>query len=90
MTHGLAGRMDQILRTFEGSTGAIALAQEGISSRIEVFQDRIDGFEVRLDQRERALRRQFTAMESALSQMQSQGNWLAGQLGGLMANNGQG
>ena len=83
VTHGLAGRMDRILEAYEGSTGVIARAQEGLDGRIEMFQDRIDAFEVRMEQRRERLVRQFTGMETALDQLQSQQRWLAGQLGGL-------
>lgn len=89
VSQGVAGRLDGILAAFEGGDGAVKRAQDGLSSRIKMFQDRIDAFEVRLSQRERTLIRQFTAMETALSSMQSQGNWLAGQLTGLMANSQQ-
>ena len=83
VTHGLAGRMDRTLAAHEGATGAIARTRDGLDSRIEMFQDRIDAFEVRLEQKRERLVRQFTGMEEALSQLQSQQQWLAGQLGGL-------
>jgi flagellar hook-associated protein 2 len=39
--------------------------------------------DVTLTAKEAALRRKFTAMETALSQIQAQGNWLAGQIARL-------
>lgn len=80
---GVAGRLDQLLATYEGSTGAVKSARNSIDGRIDLYQDRIEAFELRVASRETTLRRQFTAMETALAQLQSQGDWLAGQLGSL-------
>jgi flagellar hook-associated protein 2 len=83
---GVFGRLDALLaNTYEGSTGAIQSARNSVTKRIDLYQDRIDDFEVRLASRETTLRRQFTAMEVALAELQSQGNWLAGQLAALPA-----
>lgn len=80
---GLTGAMDGVLSAAEGSGGAIASARQGIEGQIDLQQDRIDAIEHRLISRESTLRGQFTAMETALQQLQSQGDWLAGQLAGL-------
>jgi flagellar hook-associated protein 2 len=84
-SHGLAGGMSDTLKAAEGSGGSVARARKGIADRIDVYQTRIDGFEQRLLTRESTLRRQFTAMETALSQLNSQGSWLSSQLAGLNA-----
>ena len=83
---GLAGGVATVLRRAEGVNGIVARARQGITSQIKVYQDRIDGFDQRLATRESTLRRQFTAMETALAQLSSQGNWLTSQLAGLHAN----
>jgi flagellar hook-associated protein 2 len=80
---GLAGGMGEVLRGMEGSGGSVARARQGLTSQIELYQDRIDGFDVRLATRESTLRRQFTAMETALATLNSQGSWLQSQLAGL-------
>ena len=80
---GVAGRLDRILSNYEGTTGMVQSARDSLNGRIDLYQDRIDAFELRIASRETTIRRQFTAMETALHQLQSQGNWLAGQLGGL-------
>lgn len=80
---GIVGRLDQLLVTYEGSTGAVQSARKSVAGRIDLYQDRIDAFELRIASREITLRRQFTAMEIALAQLQDQGNWLASQLGSL-------
>jgi flagellar hook-associated protein 2 len=85
VTHarGLAGGMSEVLRGMEGSGGSVARARQGLTSQIKIYQDRIDGFDVRLATRESTLRRQFTAMETALATLNSQGGWLQSQLAGL-------
>jgi flagellar hook-associated protein 2 len=49
------------------------------------LDDQIARMEDRLAIKEEQLRRQFTAMEQALAALQSQGNWLAGQIASLSA-----
>jgi flagellar hook-associated protein 2 len=80
---GLAGGMGDLLRTMEGSGGLVARARQGLTDRIKLYQDRIDSFDIRLATRESTLRRQFTAMETALATLNSQGGWLQSQLPGL-------
>lgn len=80
---GLAGELGQWLRSTEGSNGTISRARSGIESQIAVYQERIEGFERRLETRESTLRRQFTAMETALAQLHSQGDWLTSQISQL-------
>lgn len=83
MVDGLGASLHTYLKTVEGSGGSIQRARDAIDGRIESYDDQIEAFEVRLALRETALRRQFTGMETALSQLQAQGNWLAGQLGAM-------
>jgi flagellar hook-associated protein 2 len=80
---GLFALFDAALKQFEGSGGGIARARQSIDGRIKLYQDRIDAFEKRIEQREITLRRQFTALETAMGQMNSQGAWLSSQLAGL-------
>lgn len=83
---GLVDGVDSWLESIEGSAGAIAAARDSLTGQIDDYDDRILAFEQRLELREETLRRQFVGLETALSQMQAQGNWLAGQLSGLSAN----
>jgi flagellar hook-associated protein 2 len=64
-------------------TGTITNAIQGRESTIDRLGDAIDSWDVRLDARRRTLERQYAALEVALGGLQSQGNWLAGQLAGL-------
>lgn len=80
---GLGGVLDRFLETVEGSGGSIQRSRDAIDGRIRDYDDQIEAFEARLDLREATIRRQFTGLETALAQLQSQGQWLAGQLGSL-------
>lgn len=66
-------------------TGPIATAISSRKSNMESIDDRIEGWNVRLELRETALRRQFSNLETTLGRLQQQGQWLNGQLAGLLA-----
>jgi flagellar hook-associated protein 2 len=66
-------------------TGVLATAIESRTTRTRSLQDSIERLDVRLELRRTALQRQFSALESALSSLQSQGDWLANQLPALNA-----
>jgi flagellar hook-associated protein 2 len=83
-TRGLAGGMSDALARAEGTEGLVARARQSLTNRIDLYQDRIDGFERRLELRESTIRRQFTAMESMMGTLNSQSQWLQGQLAGMM------
>lgn len=65
------------------TTGTITNAINGRNNDVTDLNRRIEAWDVRLAAREKNLNRQFTAMESALSSLQNQSNWLAGQLASL-------
>lgn len=79
---GLTGVLDDLLADHEGTDGRLERAKGLVDDRIGDLQDRIDAYERRLVDRETFLRRQFTAMEQAISNIQSQGNFFFAQLGG--------
>lgn len=89
---GLAGRLEALSDTAtkaESTTTDVGLLTGAISSREgerTQFDAGIASWDQRLELRERTLVRQFGALETALSQAQSQGQWLAAQLAGLNAN----
>jgi flagellar hook-associated protein 2 len=64
-------------------TGSLTQAMDSQNSAITDLTKRISDWDRRLGIRQDALKRQFGAMEVALGKMQSQGSWLAGQLGSL-------
>ncbi len=61
--------------------GAIARRQDSMQNEIDYWQDRINDLEKRLEKREERFIMEFTAMESALSELQNMGNWIASQIG---------
>ena len=77
---GVAGRLVALAAS---SKEQIDATVEARTDRLPGIDDRIASWDRRLEVREQTLRRQFQAMEKALGQMNSQSQWLAGQLGGL-------
>lgn len=75
---GLSGNIDGWLDTIEGADGEITRARDEWDSRIENVDESIERMELRIILREQQLRREFTAMETALGQLQNQGSFLAG------------
>lgn len=55
----------------------------GLTAQINSMDKYIERYEERLEAREKNLWRQFTAMEKAMGLLQSQSNWLSGQLNNL-------
>jgi flagellar hook-associated protein 2 len=86
-TKGLEQRLDAVVDPWlhgNGAAGAILDARIASSDAIlKSLRDREADIDVRLTAKETQLRAQFTALETALSKAQSQGNWLAGQLSAL-------
>lgn len=82
--NGWAARLQAAAKTFSDSTtGILSSAITGRQSTIDRLGDDIDAWDDRLALRRESLTRQYTALETALSSLQSQGNWLAGQLASL-------
>jgi flagellar hook-associated protein 2 len=84
-SEGIAGRMLGVIDLLTGENGTIDLAEKRYDSQEKLIDDRISEFDARLALREQTLRRQFTAMETALSNLQSQQSYLAGAIAGLPA-----
>ncbi len=68
------------------NTGTFATAMESRTSRNTTLRDAIDRTDIRLELKRAALQRQFSGLEVALQKMNSQSDWLAGQLPALQAN----
>ena len=83
-SEGLSGRLLGFLKELDGENGTIQLATQRYDNQEKLVDDRIAAFDVRLALREQTLRRQFTAMETALANLQSQQSYLAGALGSLV------
>jgi flagellar hook-associated protein 2 len=67
----------------ETSQAQITDVINGRKSLIDTMNDQISNWDIRLATRKDALTRQFSSMETSLSSMKNQSNWLAGQLANL-------
>jgi flagellar hook-associated protein 2 len=63
--------------------GTVKYAQEGIQDTIESIDNQIAQWEARLEIKQAQLERQFTAMETLISQLQGQGDYVSAMLSGL-------
>jgi flagellar hook-associated protein 2 len=81
---GLADKLQALGKAFSDSIdGTITSAIKSRQSAIKGMEDDIADWDVRLATRQSSLQRQYTALETALGKLQSQGSWLAGQLASL-------
>lgn len=81
---GFAARVQAVADGASDSIdGTLTTSINGRSTDITRMQDRIEDWDARLAVRRESLVRQFTALETALSRMNNQSSWLAGQLGSL-------
>ena len=81
---GAAQRLASVLdRVLDTADGYLTTREAGANRRVEDLERSISAYEIRLEAREKRLRLQFSQLEVALSNLQNQGNWLAGQLAGL-------
>lgn len=82
---GVATKLNDVSKNAtDADKGILTLAIKGQQSQIKDYTDSIKRFEDRMTMREQTLTAQFSAMESMLSKISAQGNWLNGQLAGLM------
>lgn len=81
---GLGLRLQELAkRLTNATTGTLTLLAQGRDALVKDFESRIADWDLRLATRKETLTRQFTAMETALSSLQNQSSWLAGQLNSL-------
>ena len=81
---GLAARVVEVTTALtRDETGTLVTAKQFADKRIDDFNDQIDRFEDRLLIRETNLRRQWSNLQTILGGLQSQGDWLSGQLASL-------
>ncbi|HEV7641659.1 MAG TPA: flagellar filament capping protein FliD [Gaiellaceae bacterium] len=80
-TKGLKDRFEGLLKPLTNNlTGQMDLRVTSSESQINLLKQHESDWKERLKVKETALRAQFTAMETALAQSQSQGQWLSGQI----------
>jgi len=81
--NGLANSLDAVLESYISTGGTLGSRAESIQSRIESIGDDRVRLNDRLTALEARYTAQFTAMDLLVSQLQSIGNALTGQLAGL-------
>ncbi|TPV95513.1 MAG: hypothetical protein B7733_09680 [Myxococcales bacterium FL481] len=75
---GLAAQLDDLIDGYtQSSDGLLSIRKDGINSRIDSNQDRIATQEAYLERFEANLRNQYTQLESTMSALQSQQQYLA-------------
>lgn len=67
------------------TNGLISMRIQGLQSDIDFITDQMESMNERLKLKEEALNKQFSQLEVALSNLQNQQSWLAGQLNSLMS-----
>jgi flagellar hook-associated protein 2 len=81
VTFGVAELFDRALFHITDSIdGYVSFKQQSLQSSIDDFQKQIDDMEMKLTNKQERMTNQFVRMELALQKIQSQSNWLAGQL----------
>ncbi len=81
---GWAARVATVANAASDSTkGSITAAIAGRNSTIDRLTQSIADWDDRLEMRRTSLERTYTALETALNSLQSQGTWLAGQIASL-------
>ncbi|MDO5698877.1 MAG: flagellar filament capping protein FliD [Dermatophilus congolensis] len=79
-----AKNLEEVAKGATNATnGSIAMAIKGQDAMVKNYTDQINRFNERMDMKEQTLMRQYNALDSMLSKMKSQGDWLAGQLASL-------
>lgn len=77
---GYAFRLYDFMDGLTESDGLIDAREDGINARIEDVQESVANLQVRLVSTERRLRAQYTALDSAVANMQATSNFLTQQL----------
>jgi flagellar hook-associated protein 2 len=82
--NGWAARVQAVANgASDTTTGTITSAIAGRNTSITRLSENIDAWDLRLELRRTSLERTYTALETALSGLQSQGTWLASQIASL-------
>lgn len=81
LTFGTAELFDRTLNTILDTTsGYLTFKQQSLQTSVNDYETKISEMEAMLEQQRERMTKQFIAMETAMSKLQQQSNWLAGQL----------
>ena len=84
VSRGLASMLDQMLgELLHTEDGLLTSVDDSFDDQLQNMQTTIDRQKAAFDRQQESLIRQFTAMESAISQMQSTSSYLGAQLANL-------
>jgi len=84
---GVADIISEKINTYtDPYNGVLKSRKDALNSHIKASDDRIRSLEEQLERRRASLYQQFMAMEEALSQLQSEQQYLTNSLAGLNAN----
>ena len=82
-TGGLLWRLNDVMRRYDGAQGGGSRAIRNLEDSIRRNNEQVERMQLRMFQEEDRLFRQFAAMETAMSRLQSQGDWFTAMLGSL-------
>jgi flagellar hook-associated protein 2 len=82
---GWARAFESIVHNADTTGGTLDVRITGADAELKRLQQSMADMDDRLALKEQSLRAQFTAMETALSQSQTQSSWLQGQLAALQS-----
>jgi flagellar hook-associated protein 2 len=86
LTIGTAELFDRVLYNITDSyDGYVSFKENSLQDNIDSLQTRMDEMQARLNQKQERMINQFVAMETAMSQIQSQSQWLSQQISQLSA-----
>ena len=81
LTLGAAELFDRVLYNITDSyDGYLSFKQDSLQDNIDSYETKIEEMEARIDRKMEMMINRFVVMETALSKIQSQGQWLAGQI----------
>ncbi len=81
---GIAARVETLsTQISDPRVGSLSLKIQGQESLVKSYGTQIEGMERRLMLRQQSLEKTYSALEVTLSNLNSQGSWLAGQLAAL-------
>ena len=84
LTIGVAELFDRVLYNITDSyEGYVAFKENSLQDNIDRLQTRMDDMEVRLNRKQQIMINQFVAMETFISQIQTQSQWLSQQINQL-------
>jgi flagellar hook-associated protein 2 len=84
LTLGAAELFDKVLYNITDSYGGyVAFKETSLQDNIDNLQTRMDEMQARLDQKQQSMINQFVAMETYISQIQTQSEWLSQQINQL-------